>query len=136
MKFLEEVKKLQQEFKGHVVLVKCGIFYTAIGKDAVILHELLGMHLICMKENLCKSGVLDRQIDKFIKAMDEKGLSFVICNYDKNEIGNKITPICIRDNKVIEEQRECLDCKACDRYKKHMIIEKLLEEKKMGEENE
>ena len=87
MKFIEEVKKLQEEFKGHVVLVKCGIFYTAIGKDAIILHELLGMHLICMKEKLCKSGVLDKNIDKFIKEMDERNLSFVICDYDKNKMG-------------------------------------------------
>ena len=132
MKFIEEIKKLQEEFKGHVVLVKCGIFYTAIGKDAIILHGLLGMHLICMKEKLCKSGVLDKNIDKFIKEMDERNLSFVICDYDKNKIGNKITPICIRDNKVIEEQRECLDCEACDRYKKYMSVEKLLEEQEKG----
>ena len=42
MKYSEIVKKLQEENKGKIVLVRNGIFYCGIGKDAVLMHEILG----------------------------------------------------------------------------------------------
>ena len=36
-KYYEIVKKLQHENKGKIVLVRNGIFYCAIGKDAVLM---------------------------------------------------------------------------------------------------
>ena len=39
MKFYEIVKKLQVENEGYIILVRCGIFYNAIGKDAVFMQE-------------------------------------------------------------------------------------------------
>ena len=54
MKFLEIVKKIQNldENEGYLVLVRCGIFFDAIGKDGVILAERFGFSPICMKEKL------------------------------------------------------------------------------------
>lgn len=113
MKFLEEVEKLQQEYKGYVVLVKCGIFFTAIGKDAVILHDKIGVHMICMKEKLCKGGVPLSGIKKCIQFMQEEKMSFVICEYDKNKIGQRINVVHVESNKIIEEERTCLNCETC-----------------------
>ena len=56
MKFVEEVEKLQEENPGYLVLVKSGIFFVAIGKDAITLNETLGLKLTCMKKELCKVG--------------------------------------------------------------------------------
>ena len=39
MKFYDVVEELQKDNKGYIVLVRCGIFFTAIGKDAVILQR-------------------------------------------------------------------------------------------------
>ena len=40
MKFLKMVEALQKEEKNQnkVILVKCGVFFAAIGKDAILLH--------------------------------------------------------------------------------------------------
>lgn len=65
MKFYEVVKKLQKENDGYLVLVKCGIFFTAVGKDAVILHDKLNMNVSCFKEEICKtrfSGYKSREV--------------------------------------------------------------------------
>ena len=51
---LEYVKKLQEENKGYITLVKCGVFFVALGKDAVILSERFGLNVKVTKniENL------------------------------------------------------------------------------------
>lgn len=49
MKFIEKVKKLQKENEGTIILVKSGIFFVGIGKDAVLLQELLDLKVTCMK---------------------------------------------------------------------------------------
>lgn len=117
MKFLEEVEKLQEEYKGYIILVKCGIFFNAIGKDAVVLHEKFGLHTICMKEKICKCGIAVSQINKFMELMQKNKMSFVICLYDKNKVGKKISEVCVRSNKIIEEDRKCLDCEKCSHRK-------------------
>ncbi len=54
MKYLELVEKLQKENVGYIVLIKNGIFFVGVGKDAIILNEMLGLKLTCMKKGLCK----------------------------------------------------------------------------------
>ena len=56
MKFVQEVEKIQKENEGSIILAKNGIFFVAIGKDAIILHEELGLKLTCMRKELCKTG--------------------------------------------------------------------------------
>lgn len=48
MKFLEVVKELQQYElnKGYIILVQKGIFFVGIGKDAILLHDILGLQVI------------------------------------------------------------------------------------------
>lgn len=50
MKFLEIVEALQKEEKNQnkIILVKCGVFFVAIGNDAILLHETLGLNVTCM----------------------------------------------------------------------------------------
>ena len=38
MKFVQKVKELKKENKGKIVLVRCGIFVIATGKDAILLN--------------------------------------------------------------------------------------------------
>ena len=45
MKMVEEMEKLQQENAGSIILVKNGIFFVAIGKDALTLHDEIGLKL-------------------------------------------------------------------------------------------
>lgn len=79
MKYLELVKKLQNEKinNGHIVLIKNGIFFLGIGRDAIILNRLLKLKLICMKENMCKVGFKTRSIEKYIREIKNINKDFV-----------------------------------------------------------
>ena len=59
MKFTESLEEFQklEENKGKVILAKCGIFMVAIGKDAVLLHKILGLNVTCLKSGVCKVGI-------------------------------------------------------------------------------
>ena len=50
MKFVQEIEKLQKENEGSIIIAKNGIFFVAIGKDAIILNEELGLKLTCMRK--------------------------------------------------------------------------------------
>ena len=45
--------------------------------------------------------------------MQEEKMSFVICEYDKNKIGQRINVVHVESNKIIEEERTCLNCETC-----------------------
>ena len=64
MKMVEEMEKLQQENAGSIILVKNGIFFVAIGKDALTLHDEIGLKLTCMKPELCKVGFLVKNVEE------------------------------------------------------------------------
>ena len=78
MKYTELLEKLQNENKEHIILVKNGIFFVAIGKDAIALNELLGLQLTCMREGLCKVRISNQKFGKIhIKI---KRYKKIICN--------------------------------------------------------
>ncbi len=64
MKYTDLLEKLQNENKGHIVLMKNGIFFVAIGKDALELNSLLGLKLTCMREGLCKVRLSNKKLRK------------------------------------------------------------------------
>ena len=67
MKLTELIEKLQKENEGHIILMKSGIFFIAIGKDAITLNELLGLQLICMREGLCKVRISNKKLGKIYR---------------------------------------------------------------------
>lgn len=83
MKFVQEIEKLQKENEGSIIIAKNGIFFVAIGKDAITLHEQLNLKLTCMKKELCKVGFLVKNVEKYIQKLEEIGYSFIL--YVKNE---------------------------------------------------
>ena len=56
MKYIDVLQKLQKENPEHIILMKNGIFFVAIGKDAIELNKQIGLQLTCMKKELCKVG--------------------------------------------------------------------------------
>ena len=54
MRFTEAVETLQKQNPGTIVFVKNGIFFAALGKDAVALSENMGLKKTCMREGICK----------------------------------------------------------------------------------
>ena len=47
---------LQTKNKNKIVLCNAGEFYIAIGKDAILLSNILGLKLTCLKPEVCKVG--------------------------------------------------------------------------------
>ena len=119
MKFLEIVKEIQNlpENEGYLVLVRCGIFFDAIGKDGVMLAEKFGFNPICSKEKLCKCAVPVKNIDKFIKSAMEKKISVAIYDYQVDGISGNINKKYELLTRIvlcpIEEYRTYLDCETC-----------------------
>ena len=110
MKYFEIIEKLQKENEGYIILMKSGIFFIAVGKDAIKLNEEIGLKRTCMKKELCKVGFQIKSIEKYISKMKEKDLAFLIYNYNneteeliyKNEGKNISIKEYIPNNIVLE----------------------------------
>ena len=114
MKYLELVEKLQKtsENQGSIVIIKNGKFFIGIGKDAIILNDLLGLKLTCMRNTLCKVGFQTRSIEKYIKKLQDTNKSFVIYNYDRTK--NQEEEIIRIKAEPIYESKTCMNCKECN----------------------
>ena len=85
MKKYEIINKLMKEEKEKIVLADVGIFYVAIGIDAYILHEILGLKLNRYAEDKYKVGVPVGSIEKYVDILNDKNIPYVIYKYDKKE---------------------------------------------------
>ena len=90
MKFLEMVEALQEEEKNlnKIILVKCGVFFVAIGKDAILLHEILGLNVTCIKPSICKVGIPISNCIKYTDKLEKVGYGYIL--YDYNSKNKKI----------------------------------------------
>ena len=111
MKFYEKVLKLQEENKGKIVLVRNGIFYCGIGKDAVLMHDVLGYMPVCFKEKVCKCGIPVNGIEKAIPKMIRSCVGFVIYDYSKEDKSyNKLMEL---KGKYIDSLDNNIGCSNC-----------------------
>ena len=115
MKLLEVIENLQERNRGHIVIIKNGIFFIGVGKDALALNELLGLKLTCMKKNMCKVGFQVKSVEKYISKLEEKKKSFVIYTYDKEK--EQTEELYKYTNENIEESEFCIDCSKCENKK-------------------
>lgn len=132
MKYLDLVEKLQKENEGYIVLIKNGIFFIGVGKDAIVLNELLNLKVTCMRKELCKVGFLVKSLEKYILRLKETKKSFVIYTYDRDsELEEEIFRY---TGEMVKEDRNCIDCIKCSNRKEteDEIIERV---KKIGAEN-
>lgn len=81
MKYIELIEKLQKENENHIILMKNGIFFIAIGKDAIELNKLLDLQLTCMREGLCKVGFQIKSLEKYIQKLKNTKKSFLVYTY-------------------------------------------------------
>lgn len=111
---VEKMEELQKENSGTIILVKNGIFFVAIGKDALTLHNELGLKLTCMRSELCKVGFLVKNAEEYIKKLENIGYSFKL--YIKNG-KNELEEIYSYTGKNTTEIKECIDCTKCENKK-------------------
>lgn len=111
MKFSEIVEKLQEQNRGYVVLIKVGIFYCGIGKDAVLMNQILNYKPICFKEKVCKCGIPVSAISNVIPRMVESGYSYII--YDYNKETKEYKEIYRIEGQEIFEKSTNINCNQC-----------------------
>ena len=105
------VERLQEDLRGTVILVKNGIFFVAVGKDAIFLSEKMGLKRTCMRDKLCKVGFLVKSADRYIEKLKEKNISFALYVIDKSKnVPEQIYRYIGEDH---NEEKVCLDCKTC-----------------------
>ena len=111
MRFTEAVETLQKQNPGTIVFVKNGIFFAALGKDAVALSENMGLKKTCMRERICKVGFSIKASEKYIKTLQEKDLSFAF--YVINPNTERPEEIYRHVGKICDETRCSLNCAEC-----------------------
>lgn len=139
MKFskrIEEIKN-KEENKGKIILVRCGIFFIAIGNDAILLNKLYGLKVTCFKENVCKVGVPVSFSLKYLELIERDRYSYILYDYEKNT--KQFIPQYQYEGKLNTEENYCKQCEECPNYKgcsySNMNIYELLEQRK-AEKNE
>lgn len=110
MKLVEQIQNIQNKNPTSLVLVKNGIFFIGIGKDAIFLNEKLGLKLTCIKSNLCKVGFLVKSVEKYIQKLEDIEISFSL--YIRSET-DELEEIYHFQGKQVEETRNCLNCQEC-----------------------
>lgn len=117
MSFSKMMEILKKKEEGKIVIVKLGAFYIATEEDAVLLHKKLDLKCSCFKNNTCKVGVPINALDKYLEKIDKLKYSYVVYDYDKENIELKE----IR-RKIGKQHREkaqninCLECKGIGEY--------------------
>lgn len=130
MSYLELMKKLCKENKGYIVIMRSGVFFTAIGANAIKFSEIFGFKLLCISEGICKCSFPKTALEEYTTKMKKSNYSYLIYDYKKEgfEDGLNHKLITKIEGKLNEEERNCLDCIKCEynRNQKINLINKTL----------
>ena len=76
---------LQKIDNGKIVICNLGNFYVSIGKDAVLLNNLLGLKVSCFKEEICKVGFPIDSLEKYTELLIQKRYGYVVYYFDQEK---------------------------------------------------
>ena len=98
-----------------------GEFCIAIGKDAILLNELLGLKLTCLRPEVCKVGFPITSLEKYTELIQSKKYSFIV--YYFNQKNNTLEILLEYEgkeiNKLVNQNNNCYICsKGIKKYKK------------------
>ena len=139
MSFYDFVQTLKAKNPNKLIFVRCGVFFTCIGKDAIIAEKILRLKRTCFSKQICKCGMPAIYTEKNLEKLEEKlkNVDYGILIYNEMEEGDveyndkKYGLIWEhKGNKTIEEKRDCLNCLECNSnsYETKIEIEKLKQE--------
>lgn len=121
MSFGEMMEILQMKNKGKIVICNAGEFYLATGKDAVLLKELIGLKLTCLKPEICKVGFPIASLEKYLEKIHETQYSYIVYyfNQQKEELEILATKEGKKINRLEKNNNNCYICsKGTKKYKK------------------
>ena len=111
MKFNEKVRLLKKKVGDKILFVQNGNFYIAIGRDAVFLHELLNLKCTCFIKYLCKAGVPIKSLSKYLRALREREISYIVYDNINRELKVKENFEDRNNNTTLLYNLGCEDCK-------------------------
>ena len=118
------------------MLIKTGVFYIATGKDAIFLNNVLKLKCTCFSENVCKVGIPEMSLPKYLERLDRLNVSYIV--YLFNNEKEMLVEECRNDGEYHKEKRpnqNCLLCSGLRRYSedKYMnAFRKMLEQELKG----
>ena len=117
MKFEQGIIILKKANPNHLIIAKCGIFYYAIGNDALIIEKELKLKKTCLKKYMCKVGILEKALKENLEILRKKEYKYIVYQYSKNQylsFDEQFVELCRNDfgNKKIDNiYFSCEDCK-------------------------
>ena len=93
MTFSQMVAFLKTKNLDKILFIKSCVFYMAVAQDAVFLSKLLSLKTVCYKNSICKIGIPENSLKKYLNKLDETGFGYVVYCFDKEnkEINTEIT---------------------------------------------
>lgn len=117
MSFSKMVEGLKERDKEKLLIIGLGAFYIAIGEDAVLLHEKLGLKCTCFKNHICKVGIPRNSIGKYIKEIEKLKYGYIL--YDYNSKNKRLLELSYKEgkkNKIMNKNINCLACMRASKY--------------------
>ena len=104
MKLKEGIEILKVQYPEHIILVQNGLFYIAIGDDAIILSQEFELSKICFSKGVCKIGILESSIKEFEIELINKNYKYIIYNTNKGKFKNIEEKFIEISEKIMEKQ--------------------------------
>ena len=117
MSFSKMVEGLKERDKEKLLIIGLGAFYIAIGEDAVLLHEKLGLKCTCFKNHICKVGIQRNSIEKYIKEIEKLKYEYIL--YEYNNKNKRLLELSYKEgkkNKIMNKNINCLACMGASKY--------------------
>ena len=83
--FSTMLELLQEKNNQRVVLIKTGVFYIATGKDAIFLNNVLKLKCTCFSENVCKVGIPEMSLPKYLERLDRLNVSYIVYHFNNEK---------------------------------------------------
>lgn len=131
MSFSNMLEILQEKNNKKIVFIKSGVFYIATGKDAIFLNKELGLKCICFKKEICKVGIPENSIEKYLEKLERLNMAYIVYIFDikKEEVIIKYTKEGKYHNEI-DINKNCPECKEagkCEKDKYTRALEKIIE---------
>ena len=126
---MEGIKILQENYPEYIILVKNGVFYNAIGKDAIIISKEFGLKTICFSKKICKVGINENRITEFTVKLIKKNYKYIIYDYIKGNFKDIDEQFIEKERKdegiILEKEKYIVNCTSCKYYKRVKQKEKI-----------
>ena len=117
---------LQKKELGKIVICNVGNFYVAIGKDAVLLNNIIGLKVSCIKPEVCKVGFPINSLEKYTELLIQKRYSYIVYYFDQKKEELQIIESYNGKNKS-ELEKENINCYICSKStKKYKEVDKYI----------